>query len=221
MIRIEAVSHQIDGTQILSDVSLEIPKGGVSALVGPNGAGKSTLLSLIARLQKLQTGQIHVEDLNVAHCPSNALARRLSILPQSDDIASRLTVQELIGFGRYPYHKGRPQLEDLDKVEEALAAFQLTGLRTRQLDTLSGGQRQRALIAMTYAQDTDYLLLDEPLNNLDIAASRVLMQQLRILAAEKGRTIVIVLHDLNGRHPLFGFFGGDGRRPDRRRWQPA
>ncbi|HBB84428.1 MAG TPA: ABC transporter ATP-binding protein, partial [Sulfitobacter sp.] len=108
-----------------------------------------------------------------------------------------LTVRELVGFGRYPYHKGRPTAEDDEKVEAALATFDLLPLAERRLDTLSGGQRQRAQVAMTFAQETDYILLDEPLNNLDIAASRSLMRTLQDLARNHGRTIVIVLHDIN------------------------
>ena len=197
MIVISGVNYDIGGTAILRDVNLTIPKGGVTALIGPNGAGKSTLLSLIARLISLQTGEITVDDLRVGRSPNDVLARKLAILPQTIDFAPLLTVAELVGFGRYPYHKGRPTALDLSKVAKAIETFDLNGLATRRLDTLSGGQRQRAQVAMTFAQDTDYILLDEPLNNLDIAASRSLMRLLRNLAASHGRTIVIVLHDIN------------------------
>ncbi|WP_417270377.1 ABC transporter ATP-binding protein [Celeribacter sp.] len=197
MIRIENLSHKIGENQILDDISLELPKGGITALVGPNGAGKSSLLARVARLEPIQSGRIFVDELEVGRCANDVLARRLSILPQSGSIAPRLTVKELIGFGRYPYHKGRPTEADRAMVEAAIAAFDLGPLAARPLDTLSGGQKQRALVAMTYAQDTDYILLDEPLNNLDIAASRQLMLLLRDLAGNHGKTIVIVLHDLN------------------------
>ncbi|GKY89132.1 iron ABC transporter ATP-binding protein [Sinisalibacter aestuarii] len=197
MIRIENVSFAHGAAPVLHDISLDIPRGGITALVGANGAGKSTLLSLIARLAPLQGGRIVVDDLEVGACRSDELARKLAILPQTADAAPRLTVRELVGFGRYPYHKGRPGRDDHAKVEAAIAAFELGALADRPLDTLSGGQRQRAQVAMTYAQDTDYVLLDEPLNNLDIAGSRALMQLLQHLAREHGRTIVVVLHDLN------------------------
>lgn len=197
MIEISGVSYRIGGARILDGINLTLPKGGISALIGPNGAGKSTLLSLIARLMPHQTGTITVDNLVVGACPNNTFARKLAILPQASDAAPLLSVRELVGFGRYPYHKGRPTAEDHAKVERALATFGLTDLAARRLDTLSGGQRQRAQVAMTYAQDTDYILLDEPLNNLDIAASRSLMRVLRDLAASHGRTIVIVLHDIN------------------------
>lgn len=182
---------------ILRDIDLTIETGGITALIGPNGAGKSTLLSLIARLIPLQSGTIMVDDLQIGACASAALARRLAIMPQANDTAPLLTVRELVGFGRYPYHRGRPNDDDRRRVETALQTFDLLPLAERRLDTLSGGQRQRAQVAMTFAQDTDYILLDEPLNNLDIAASRSLMATLRTLARDHDRTIVVVLHSIN------------------------
>ncbi|KEJ88498.1 iron ABC transporter ATP-binding protein [Sulfitobacter donghicola] len=197
MINVSDVSYRIGKTTILDQVDLNLPKGGVTALIGPNGAGKSTLLSLIARILPLQDGTIEVDDLMVGACANDVLARKLSILPQASDAAPLLTVRELVSFGRYPYHNGRPSAKDAALVEQAIETFGLTGLASRRLDSLSGGQRQRAQVAMIYAQDTDYILLDEPLNNLDIAASRSLMKTLQELAQTHGRTIVIVLHDIN------------------------
>lgn len=197
MIRIEGVSLHIREVEILNDVSLAIPRGGVTALVGPNGAGKSTLLSLVARLRPLQTGIITIDGLPVDATPSRVLARRLAILRQDPGVASRLRVRELVGFGRFPHNRGRATAEDQEVVAEALAAFDLDGLADRFVETLSGGQRQRALVAMAFAQATDYLLLDEPLNNLDMAYARDLMKRLRALADERGRAVVVVLHDLN------------------------
>lgn len=197
MISISGVSHHLGPHQILDDISLDIPAGGITALVGVNGAGKSTLLSLIARLMPLQRGQITVQGLDVSTTAGPDLARVLAILPQTNEVAPRLTVTELVGFGRYPHHRGRPRPEDRAKVSEAIETLGLADLAQRPLDSLSGGQRQRAFLAMTFAQDTDYVLLDEPLNNLDIAASRSLMQILRSLVEDHGRTVVIVLHDIN------------------------
>lgn len=197
MIEIDSVSHAIGTARILSDVSLTIPPGGVTALIGPNGAGKSTLLSLIARLEKIQTGSIRVNGLDVTRAPTAELARHLAIQRQDTVIATRLTVRQLVGFGRYPYHRGRAGPEDRARIDEAISALRLEPLADRFLDTLSGGQRQRALIAMSVAQDTGYLLLDEPLNNLDMAHARSLMELLRDLADSSGRTIVVVLHEVN------------------------
>ncbi|OWU80500.1 ABC transporter ATP-binding protein [Phaeobacter sp. 22II1-1F12B] len=197
MISIRNVSHAIHGAPILHDISLDLPRGGVTALIGPNGAGKSTLLSLIARLVKLQSGAISVDELEVGKAADRVLAQHLAIMPQSLTVSARLRVGELVMMGRYPWHQGRPGAEDREIIAAALAKFALEPLRDRFLDALSGGQRQRALVAMAYAQGTDYLLLDEPLNNLDIAASRHLMGLLREMAEREGKSIVIVLHDIN------------------------
>ena len=196
MIRVAGLNHAIGRTQILRNVDVKIPQGKVTALIGPNGAGKSTLLSLMARLQKLQSGTITVDGLNVSTCPSTELAKHLAILPQSADIALRLSVEELVAFGRFPHSHGHLGQEDHRAVEEAMEIFGLQPLRNRLLESLSGGQRQKALLAMIFAQDTRYLLLDEPLNNLDIAGARSLMSDLLTATRQRGRTTVIVLHDI-------------------------
>ncbi|MBO9629857.1 MAG: ATP-binding cassette domain-containing protein [Shinella sp.] len=197
MIRINNVSFKHRATPILHDVSLDIAKGGLVALIGPNGAGKSTLLSLVARLQALQTGTISVDGLPVDTTPGRDLAKILAILRQDTTVASRLRVRELVGFGRFPHGRGRLTDEDHAIVDAAIAQFDLTDLSDRFIETLSGGQRQRALVAMAFAQDTDYLLLDEPLNNLDMYYARALMRSLRSVADAGGKTVVIVLHDIN------------------------
>jgi iron complex transport system ATP-binding protein len=169
----------------------------VTALIGPNGAGKSTLLGLMARLQMLQTGRIRFDGLDVIRTPTDRLARKLAILRQDPFLGTRLRVRDLVGFGRFPHHRGRPSPGDRAIVEEALDLFDLASLASRYLDEISGGQRQRALVAMTFAQKTDYLLLDEPLNNLDLAHARHLMRTLREVASQHGRSVVIVLHEIN------------------------
>lgn len=166
-------------------------------MIGPNGAGKSTLLSLVARLLPLQSGSVTVDGLKIGEVANDILAKNLAILSQSNVIAPRLTIEQLISFGRYPHSQGRLRDDCRAMIEQAIARFELGHLRHRMLDTLSGGQRQRALVAMTYAQDTDYLLLDEPLNNLDISASRSLMQLVRQMVDQNGKTAVVVLHDIN------------------------
>lgn len=197
MIEISGVSHVIGHAPVLRDISLKIPKGGITALIGPNGAGKSTLLSLMARIEMLQTGQISFDGLDVTRTPSRDLARKLAILRQENTIETRLSVRDIVGFGRYPHCAGRYGTKDLAAIEESLAEFDLLPLANRLLDQLSGGQRQRALVAMVHAQATDYLLLDEPLNNLDMVFARSLMKRLRNLADCYARTIVVVLHEIN------------------------
>lgn len=197
MIKVEDVSLTLGGAPILKDVSLTLPKGGVTALVGPNGAGKSSLLSLIARLQPLQRGRITVDGLPVDSTPSRQLAKVMAILRQDPGVESRLRVSELVGFGRFPHHGGRLTADDHALVAAALHQFDLSDLAHRFIDTLSGGQRQRALVAMTFCQGTDYILLDEPLNNLDMFHARQLMRTLRLAADDHRKTVLIVLHDIN------------------------
>ena len=197
MIEIRNVSHTIGSQTILNNVSLDIPHGGITALIGPNGAGKSTLLSFMARLQALHSGSIRYNGQDVSSTPTAELAKTLSILTQENSIMSRISVRDLLMFGRYPYHQGRPSEPDAAIVDNALQEFQLNSFAHRYLTELSGGQRQRAMIAMVFCQSTDYVLLDEPLNNLDMYHARSLMQLLRRLTDEHRRTTVVVLHDIN------------------------
>lgn len=197
MIEIKNVSYHIGKQMILDDVSLNIPQNGITALIGANGAGKSTLLSLMARLRPLETGCIAYNGRDLANTPTAEVAKILSILTQENSIHSRISVRDLLLFGRYPYHQGRPTAEDKHIVEQAISQFQLHDLSNRYLTELSGGQRQRALIAMVFCQSTEYVLLDEPLNNLDMYYARNLMQLLRELTHQHQRTTVVVLHDIN------------------------
>lgn len=200
MIRIRDVTHSIGKTPILSGIDAEIPRTGITALIGPNGAGKSTLLNLIARLLPLQSGQILVDDADVSKAPTQALALKIAIVAQQLGVSSRLRVRDLVGFGRWPHHRGRPVRQDTEAVDEAIAAFDLGSLQHRFLDELSGGQQQRAFVAMGFAQDTDWLLLDEPLNNLDMYHARELMARVHALSrhnAQRPRSIVMVVHEIN------------------------
>ena len=154
MITIRNVSFHIGGNPILNNVSLDIPEGGITALIGPNGAGKSTLLSFMARLRPLEQGSISYAGKDVSTTPTVELAKTLSILTQENSVMSRITVRDLLMFGRYPYHQGRPTPEDLAIVENALSEFKLDSFANRYLTELSGGQRQRAMIAMVFCQST-------------------------------------------------------------------
>ena len=197
MIVIDSVTKSYGHTLVVDDVSLVIPAGGLTSLIGPNGAGKSTLLSLIARLLSMGKGTVTVDGLDVTRTPGEQLARRLSILRQDNHMASRLTVRDLVTFGRYPYTKGRLTCEDKMHIDRAMAYLELDDLGARFLDELSGGQRQRAFVAMVLCQDTDYILLDEPLNNLDMKHASSMMKILRQAADELNKTVVLVLHDIN------------------------
>ncbi len=197
MIQLANVVKRYSNDVVIGPVSLDLPQGGIIALVGPNGAGKSTMLTIMGRLMAPDEGSVIIGGLDVHQAPSSQVAQTISILRQENHFVTRLTVRQLVGFGRYPYSAGRLTQEDEDKISEAIDFLNMTDLEQRFLDQLSGGQRQRAYVAMVLAQDTDYLLLDEPLNNLDAQHSVQMMTQLRRAADELGRTIVIVLHDIN------------------------
>ena len=197
MITLTGVRKDYNSDVVIGPVDLTIPKGGVTALVGPNGAGKSTLLTMAGRLLGLDSGVIEIAGYDVTRTDSKDLAKIVSILRQENHFITRLTVRQLVAFGRFPHSKGRLTSDDEEVVSQAIDFLGLTDLEHRYLDQLSGGQRQRAYVAMVLSQDTEYILLDEPLNNLDMRHSVQMMQHLRRAAEELERTIVIVLHDIN------------------------
>ncbi|WP_214741933.1 ATP-binding cassette domain-containing protein [Exiguobacterium sp. s48] len=197
MIQIEQVKKSYTDDVHIGPLTLDIPKARFTSLIGPNGAGKSTTLMMIGRLLNLDEGQIQVADMDVSSTKSKDLAKIITILRQENHFVTRLTVRQLAGFGRFPYSKGRLTKEDEAIISKYIDFLDLTALENRYLDELSGGQRQRAYVAMVLCQETEYVLLDEPLNNLDIARSVQMMEYLRHVADEFGRTIVTVLHDIN------------------------
>lgn len=197
MIKLSHVRKNYNGEVNIGPVDLEIPEGGITALVGPNGAGKSTLLTMIGRLLDMDEGSIEVAHFDVAKTKSKDLAKIISVLRQENHFITKLTVRQLVGFGRFPYSHGRLTVEDDEIIDRYLDFLNLTELEDRYLEQLSGGQRQRAYVAMVLCQETEYVLLDEPLNNLDIAHSVQMMKHLHRAAREFGRTIIVVLHDIN------------------------
>lgn len=197
MIEANAVTKKYGDTVVVDNVSLRIPRGGFTSIIGPNGAGKSTMLSMISRLLPMSAGSVKVEGLDVTTTPGDVLARKMAILRQDNSMTLRLTVRDLVAFGRFPHSRGRLTPNDVEKIEESLRYLELDGLAERYLDEISGGQRQRAFVAMVMCQDTDYVLLDEPLNNLDMHHAVGMMGLLRRLADERGKTVVVVVHDIN------------------------
>ncbi|MCU5773329.1 ABC transporter ATP-binding protein [Erwiniaceae bacterium BAC15a-03b] len=197
MIEINAVVKKYLDTPVLNQVTESIAQGGVTSIIGANGAGKSTLLSVMSRLLTPDGGHVSFNGLDVAKTPGDQLAKILSVLRQENHLTSRLTVYDLVGFGRYPYSKGRLTADDRQHIDAAMCFLNLLPLKDRYLDELSGGQRQRAWVAMVLCQDTQYVLLDEPLNNLDMKHSVAMMKQLRRAADELNKTIVLVIHDIN------------------------
>ncbi|MCM0620731.1 iron ABC transporter ATP-binding protein [Nocardioides bruguierae] len=197
MITTDSLTKRYGPSTVVDEVTLELARPGVTALIGPNGAGKSTLLSLVGRLADADGGAALVDGMDVATTRSRDLAKRMAILRQEHHLEARLSVRDLVGFGRFPHSRGRPGPEDEAVVADVLTRLSLDDLADRYLDELSGGQRQRAFIAMALAQDTEYLLLDEPLNNLDLAHAVAIMRLLRTAADELGKRVVVVLHDIN------------------------
>jgi len=197
MIQVKAISKYFGKKPVIQDVSVDVAPGKITSFIGPNGAGKSTLLSMVSRLLNADTGEVLLDKSEVRHWKSDDFAKRVSILKQSNYMNVRLTIRELVSFGRFPYSKGNLKPEDEQKVDEAIRYMNLDDMQHNYLDELSGGQRQRAFIAMVIAQDTDYILLDEPLNNLDMKHSVQIMKILRKLVDELGKTVIIVLHDIN------------------------
>jgi iron complex transport system ATP-binding protein len=188
-----------DKAIVISDLNLVIPSGQITALVGSNGCGKSTLLRGLARLLKPLKGTVYLDSESIFKLSTKAVAKQLGILPQGPTAPEGLTVRELVAQGRYPHQSWLQQwsAEDDRLLEQALAITGMQELANRPLDTLSGGQRQRAWIAMTLAQNTPILLLDEPTTFLDLAHQIEILDLLYELNQVEGRTIVMVLHDLN------------------------
>lgn len=197
MLSIQTLTKLYDGIPVVDDVSLEIPKGKVTSLIGPNGAGKSTVLGIAARLLAAEHGDVLFDGRSIKSWNTRALARRLAVLTQTNTVQMKVTVRELVGFGRFPHSGTRLTDDDRRRVDEAIRYMGLEAFADRFIDEMSGGQRQRAFIAMVLAQDTDVIFLDEPTNNLDIRHSLSMMRLLRRLADELGKTVILVLHEIN------------------------
>ena len=197
MIKVKNILKKYSNKVILDDISLELPKNKIIAFIGSNGAGKSTLISIISRTLTKNSGEVYIDEKELKDWDTTELSKRLSILKQSNHLNVRLTVRELISFGRYPHSKGKLTGEDEKKIDEAIRYMELEELQDRFIDELSGGQRQMAYIAMVIAQDTEYIFLDEPLNNLDMKHSVQIMKILKNLVEEHGKTIMVVIHEIN------------------------
>lgn len=197
MITVQNLSKAYGAKTVLSGVSTGFPAQQLTSLIGPNGAGKTTLLMMIARLMQPSGGEVLLDGRRAGDIPLRDYAKRVATLRQAPDFNLRLTVEELVAFGRFPYSRGALTAHDRRVIDEALTFLDLQPLRRAYLEELSGGQRQMAFLAMTIAQQTECLLLDEPLNNLDIKHAVHIMRALRRLCDEQGRTVILVVHDIN------------------------
>ncbi|MFC0522961.1 ABC transporter ATP-binding protein [Pontibacillus salicampi] len=184
---------------IVEDLTLHIPDQQITTIIGANGCGKSTLLKAITRIISHQSGSIVLDGESISKEDTKALAKKMAILPQTPENASGLTVGELVSYGRFPYQKsfGRLSTKDREVIQWALEVTGTAEFMYQSVDALSGGQRQRVWIAMSLAQETDMIFLDEPTTYLDMAHQLEVLELLEKLNKEEGRTIVMVLHDLN------------------------
>ncbi len=197
MIEVKNILKKYNDKKVVNNVSVNIEKGKITSFIGPNGAGKSTLLSMITRLMKRNFGTVYIEGKEIGDWDKKELSKKIAILKQSNNINMRLTIRELVSFGRFPYCEGKLGAEDERFVDDAIEYMNLLDIQDKYLDELSGGQRQRAFIAMVIAQGTEYIFLDEPLNNLDMKNAVSMMKVLRKLCDELGKTIILVMHDIN------------------------
>lgn len=198
-ISVKNLSVAYESNTIIEDMNLSIPKGKISIIIGANGCGKSTLLKTIARINKPKSGDILINNKNIKKVKEKDIARDVAFLPQGPVCPSGLTVRELVAFGRFPHQKmiGGLNNHDKDIIDWAIEETGLSEFADREVENLSGGQRQRAWIAMTLAQETDIIMLDEPTTYLDMSYQLEVLEVLQKLNREKQITVVIVLHELN------------------------
>lgn len=197
MILAENITKKYRGEAVLKGAHAAFPEGKLIAFIGGNGAGKSTMLNIISRLLPPSEGCVKIDAAPLGKWNSRELAKRLTILSQTLYTPARITVGELVSFGRFPHSKGALSQSDKEMIDASLELTGMSCFKGRFLDELSGGQRQMAYIAMSIAQDTKYLLLDEPLNNLDMSRSVKIMKILKRLVRERQKTVFIVIHDIN------------------------
>ncbi len=197
MIQLSDLSISYQDHVVIQDLNLKLPENQLIALIGSNGAGKSTLLSSIGRITPIDSGEIVIDDQNITDWSTEELAKTVAFLKQEQQLVMRLKVFDLILLGRYPHSKGHYNEGDFHIVAQVLNSLDLAPIADEYLDQLSGGQRQRAFIGMIMAQDTKYILLDEPVASLDMRYSRNMMRYLKRLVQTEDKSVVIVLHDLN------------------------
>lgn len=198
-LRGEALHAGYDSRRVLDGVDLTVAEGKLTVLLGPNGSGKSTLLKALARTLTPTAGSVYLDGQDIHRRKTRDVAQRLGILPQGPTAPEGLTVKQLVGMGRFPHQRLWQQNAEQDAraIRRAMAHADVTEFADRHVDALSGGQRQRCWIAMVLAQETDLILLDEPTTFLDLKVQVDLLELLSSLAHEHGRTLLLVLHDLN------------------------
>lgn len=198
-IKADHIQVAYDKKRIIEDLSLTIEPGKITTIIGANGCGKSTLLKSLTRIQSIQGGHIYLDGQDIASLPTKEVAKKIALLPQVLESTQGITVYDLISYGRFPHQKylGSLSQEDRTKIHWAMEATGVTDYANELVDNLSGGQRQRVWIAMALAQDTDTIFLDEPTTYLDMNHQLEVLELLQELNQKTGKTIIMVLHDLN------------------------
>ena len=198
-IEVKGLWAAYEDRMIIEEMNLKIPKGNITIIIGANGCGKSTLLKVISRILPAKRGEVRIDGMDIRKEKAEHIAKKVAVLPQTPTCPDAITVRELVSYGRFPYRKaiGGMSRHDIEQVDWALEKTGLTEISGRLVTELSGGQRQRAWIAMTLAQETEMILLDEPTTYLDMAYQLDVLQLLERMNREKQLTIVMVLHDLN------------------------
>ena len=198
-IRASRIAVAYDLKPILKDLSVHLPEGKITTIIGSNGCGKSTLLKALTRIQGIQQGHIYLDGQSIASLPTKEVAKKIALLPQVLEATEGITVYELVSYGRFPHQKylGTLTPHDRGRIHWAMEMTKITTLANSEVDSLSGGQRQRVWIAMALAQDTDTIFLDEPTTYLDLNHQLEILELLERLNKESGKTIIMVLHDLN------------------------
>lgn len=197
MIEIKNLIKKYNGNTVLNIDSLNIDKKKMYAIIGPNGSGKSTLFKSITNKITPDRGSIILDNKNIKEYNKLEFAKKISIINQSTDISLDISIEDLVSFGRYPYNQGKLTKMDMSIIRKAIKDIGIEDIKDKYITKLSGGERQRALIAMILAQQSNYILLDEPLNNLDMKSQYNLMNLLRILINKYNKTVLIILHDIS------------------------
>ena len=196
MIRLSNVSKSYKSNIVLDGVSVTINSGKFTSIIGPNGSGKSTLINCICGLIKYD-GCIFIDEVPIKAIPRKELAKKISLLKQNSFHDLKITTKELISFGRFPYSNGNLTKEDDKIINQTIEQLDLVDLQDHYITNLSGGERQRAYIGMMLAQDTEYMILDEPLNNLDMRNAKYIMHLLKDFVKINNKSVILVVHDLN------------------------
>ncbi len=197
MIEVRNVTKSYGSKTVLDNVSLRVEPGSFNMIVGGNGAGKSTLINIVGSLLDQDSGTVLLDGKLVSEYTRDERAQKISLLKQDNQINLNLTVKDLVGFGRFPYTKGRLTDEDEAIILDCMKKTQTLEFEDREINKLSGGQRQRAFLAMILAQQTDIILLDEPLSSLDLKHSVQFVNMLKEICKKENKTVLMIVHDLN------------------------